>query len=186
MSFFTMPVNENALSDYSVYVRNPIDLSTIKYKLDGTLPTDVRTCNAINRAAAHRYTFYSEFISDLKRVFANALKYNKMHLEEDITGLSKEIYAAAELLQVSSNIHFIPYVCTDKLIFICMIQTKLDGLLPALTVSLADKIERNKITSNESAQRDHERAVKRQKEEEQARIFENQKLAELKVLNLSL
>ena len=38
ISYFQQPVNEKTVSDYSVYVRNPSDLSTIKYRLDGTLP----------------------------------------------------------------------------------------------------------------------------------------------------
>jgi hypothetical protein len=38
ISYFQVPVNVNLIADYSVYVRNPTDLSTIKYRLDGTLP----------------------------------------------------------------------------------------------------------------------------------------------------
>ena len=37
--FLIRPFDETALTDYFVYVRKPIDLSTVKYKLDGTVPT---------------------------------------------------------------------------------------------------------------------------------------------------
>ena len=47
ISFFQVPVNEQAITDYSVYVRNPADLSTIKYRLDGTLPGTANIANAI-------------------------------------------------------------------------------------------------------------------------------------------
>jgi len=35
------------VSDYSVYVRNPADLSTIKFRLDGSLPTNLNVANII-------------------------------------------------------------------------------------------------------------------------------------------
>lgn len=38
-----------AISDYSVYVRNPADLSTIKYRLDGTLPSALRVADLIGK-----------------------------------------------------------------------------------------------------------------------------------------
>lgn len=47
ISFFQVPVDEHALADYSVYVRNPIDLSTIKYRLDRSLPGTAQVAAAI-------------------------------------------------------------------------------------------------------------------------------------------
>ena len=49
LSFFIYPVNLQQLSDYAVYVRNPIDLSTIKYKLDGTLPSVQAIVDLVNK-----------------------------------------------------------------------------------------------------------------------------------------
>jgi hypothetical protein len=55
LSYFVYPVNLQQLSDYSVYVRNPIDLSTIKYKLDGTLPSVQAILDILNKQSP-RYT----------------------------------------------------------------------------------------------------------------------------------
>lgn len=49
ISFFQVPVDEHALADYSVYVRNPTDLSTIKYRLDGSLPGTAQVAAAIGK-----------------------------------------------------------------------------------------------------------------------------------------
>jgi hypothetical protein len=55
LSYFVYPVNLQQLSDYSVYVRSPIDLSTIKYKLDGTLPSVQAILDLLNKQSP-RYT----------------------------------------------------------------------------------------------------------------------------------
>jgi hypothetical protein len=47
ISYFLQPVNEQSVTDYAVYVRNPIDLSTIKFRLDGSLPGTQFIANAI-------------------------------------------------------------------------------------------------------------------------------------------
>jgi hypothetical protein len=51
IGYFQEPVNVKAISDYSVYVRNPADLSTIKYRLDGTLPSALRVADLIGEFA---------------------------------------------------------------------------------------------------------------------------------------
>ena len=56
ISYFQVPVNKQLLNDYSVYVRNPMDLSTIKYRLDGTLPGTAAVAQAIGMI--HLYVFY--------------------------------------------------------------------------------------------------------------------------------
>ena len=56
LGYFIYPVNEKELSDYGVYVRNPIDLSTIKYKLDGTLPGIVAIKDSINKKLPKVYS----------------------------------------------------------------------------------------------------------------------------------
>ena len=104
-----------------MYVRSPIDLSTIKYKLDGTISTIPKIADAINRNAP-RYSKFGEFIADLRLVFANALKYNKAHLHSDSTGTSQKVYDAALAL-----------------------QEKLEGLLNLFSVHLCDRILRNNI-----------------------------------------
>lgn len=68
---------------------------------------------------AKRYSKYGEFVSDLRRVFSNAIKYNSAHLASDTTGITKLVYEAAQFL-----------------------QEKLEGLLAPFTVHLADRIER--------------------------------------------
>ena len=92
------PVPEDMLSDYAVYVRHPVDLSTIKYRLDGSLPSVAQMSELVNKGA-RRYETVMELVVDLKRVFQNAIKYNKVHLETDNTGLSVKIYEAAQVLQ---------------------------------------------------------------------------------------
>ena len=66
------------VSDYSIYVRNPIDLSIIKDRLEKCA-----------------YNTYFEFVQEVRLVFKNAQNYNKVHLAKDTTGISKEIYDKA-------------------------------------------------------------------------------------------
>lgn len=156
LSFFLQPVNEASLSDYSVYIRSPIDLSTIKYRLDGTLPGSTIISEAINRQLP-RYLKYGEFVGDLRRVFTNALKYNKLHLATDSTGMSQKVYDAA-------------------LIY----QERLEALLSLFTVGLADRVERTRIANMEAAQKEADKLAKHMREEEEAKRFEKAMIAELK------
>jgi hypothetical protein len=125
LTYFIYPVNEQALSDYSVYVRNPIDLSTIKFKLDGTLPGVQTICELINKQIP-KYSYFSEFLTDVRRVFTNSLKYNKEHLLTDSTGVTKLVLEAAESL-----------------------GARVELLIPMFTVHLADRIERIRIAYEE-------------------------------------
>ena len=72
------------------------------------------------------YVHYWEFVDDLKRVFTNALRYNKEHLLTDTTNTSKMIYDAAE-----------------------MFSARVDSLIPPFTVSLADRLERLRLAKEE-------------------------------------
>ena len=101
-----------------------MDLGTVKNKLEKTSPassTSVAsgyTSKDIDPATVPRYENYYEFLSDCRRIFSNAIKYNEVHVDSDSTGLSKLIYEAALSL-----------------------QEKLEGLIPTFTINLVDKIE---------------------------------------------
>eukprot|EP00981_Chlorochromonas_danica_P009874 scaffold2858_cov245-Ochromonas_danica.AAC.13 len=142
LPFFLEPVNEKDVTDYIVYVRHPADISSIKYRLDGTLPVDSRIANAINKHAP-RYQTYGEFLTDMRRVFSNAITYNQVHLESDTTGMSKIIYEAAQ-----------------------MYSERLEGLLPKLTMGFADRVQRAKLDAKELAEQ-LESIRKRKLEQEQ-------------------
>ena len=96
-----------------------------------------------------RYVKYGEFIADLRRVFSNALKYNGAHLASDSTGITKLIYDAAEML-----------------------QERLEGLLGPFTVHLTERVERARITNAESQIRLAEQRAIIEKEEAEAKQFE--------------
>jgi hypothetical protein len=185
-------VNVKAISDYSVYVRNPADLSTIKFRLDGTLPSALRVADLIGTCGyfcfcldcpAHslgcwypwthclvlniafsessdrrrvvadktvkRYIKFGEFVADLRRVFSNAIKYNGAHLASDTTGITRAVYDAAKML-----------------------QERLEGLLGPFTMNLAERIDRAKLTNAENQQRQAELRAKLEKEEAEAKKFE--------------
>jgi hypothetical protein len=82
LDFFRKPVDDRNLPDYAMYVRKPMDLSTVRNKLE-----------------ENKYRTYSEFIEDCRRVFTNAIKYNGANKDTDSTGLSLIIYNAAVYLQ---------------------------------------------------------------------------------------
>lgn len=94
-------------------------------------------------------------MSELRRCFANAVKYNGAHLTSDTTGSSQRVYEAA-----------------------LMMQEKLEGLLSGFTLSLCERIERMKISNAENATRMAESRAKAEKEEAEARKFE-QKVCKL-------
>lgn len=128
------PVDETQLTDYSVYVRKPMDLSTIKYRLDGTLPplsSRPESATVTKLIKQHsEYNFYGEFVEDLKRIFDNAIKYNSVHRDSDTTGVSQYVYDAAIAM-----------------------RSKLDTWLPDFTLRLYDKLERQRIQYEEENER---------------------------------
>lgn len=69
VGWFTTPPFMPA--DYAVYVRRPMDLGTIAAKLDK------------GGAQFGGYSTYGEILSDVRLVFANAIKYNSHHLDDD-------------------------------------------------------------------------------------------------------
>ena len=96
-----------------------------------------------------RYQKYSEFVADLRRVFTNAIKYNKAHLDTDTTGSSQLVYDAA-----------------------IMLQERLENLLSMFTVNLAERVDRMRISNAENQLRLAEQRAKKEKEEAEAREFE--------------
>jgi hypothetical protein len=98
-----------------------------------------------------RYSKFGEFVADLRRVFSNALKYNGAHLTSDDTGITRLVYDAA-----------------------LMLQERLEGLLPTFTVHLAERIERARITNAEQRSLIEADRAKREKEEAEAKRFEQQ------------
>jgi hypothetical protein len=107
LGYFAVPVDTARISNYAVYVRNPVDLSTIKAKLDGcTVSTNKEISSATAaailataNAAGGSYRNYGQFLGDLRRMFANAINYNSKHMDTDSTGISKLVYEAAIYLQ---------------------------------------------------------------------------------------
>lgn len=85
LSFFTTPVNLKVLSDYSIYVRKPMDLSTVRAKLESIPP---------------KYVCYHEFVDDVKLIFSNAITYNRIHENTDTTGVSANVLNAALHFQI--------------------------------------------------------------------------------------
>lgn len=79
-SWLSVPVNGAIVPDYAMYVRKPMDIGTAKRKLE-----------------AYDYTSYHSFIEDLRLVFSNAIKYNSVHMESDLTGTSKEVVEKAAI-----------------------------------------------------------------------------------------
>jgi hypothetical protein len=89
LSYFSSPVNEESIDDYSMFVRKPMDLATVKVKLEGqaNIPSGgIYGVGGLITKMPPRYNNYGEFINDLRIIFVNALKYNKAHLESDDTG----------------------------------------------------------------------------------------------------
>lgn len=82
IQYFVLPVDQKLVTDYSVYVRRPMDLSTIRGKLEP--PT-----------GPPKYNSYFEFVEDVRIVFSNAIAYNRAHEHTDTTGISKKILDAA-------------------------------------------------------------------------------------------
>jgi hypothetical protein len=153
LSYFLAPVDVNLVADYTVYIRHPIDLSTIKYKLDGTEPTVEWISISINKLTP-RYSRMGDFLQDLRKVFTNAETYNKAHIETDTTATSKLVYEAA-------------------LVF----EEKLENLLPRFTLTMADRIECARITNKELKEKEEVDRLRRIRDEEETKEIE-QKMIE--------
>jgi hypothetical protein len=82
INYFTPPVDQKLLSDYSIYVRKPMDISTIRSKLESPY-------------GPPKYHCYHDFVEDLRLVFSNAIAYNRVHENTDTTGVSKKVLDAA-------------------------------------------------------------------------------------------
>jgi hypothetical protein len=108
-------------------------------------------------AAGGRYGTYGQLVGDLRRMFTNALAYNKKHLETDSTGLSKGVYEAAIFL-----------------------QEKLERLITLFTIDVADKIQRGQLINEEKNKK--ESAVRQRQDEiaEELRVYRAEELARLK------
>lgn len=116
LSYFTQELDPRLCPpDYNMYVRRPMDLGTIEYRLEATFQ------NA-TKVVKEPYRGYGEYIENLRRVFTNAIKYNSKHVESDDTGVSAMLYEAAMDYQV-----------------------RLEGLLGMFTIEIAEKLERNRI-----------------------------------------
>lgn len=99
--------------------------------------------------SAKRYIKYGEFVTDLRRCFTNAIKYNSAHLASDTTGISQLVVDAAKFL-----------------------QERLEGLLPMFTVQLCERVDKARISNEENQLRMAEERAKREKEEAEAKKFE--------------
>lgn len=93
-SWLSVPVQ--GFADYAVYVRNPMDIGTVKRKLE-----------------AFEYTSYHAFIEDLRLVFKNAVTYNSAHIESDTTGLSKEMVEKATSCMAALDEYLYPTFSVD-------------------------------------------------------------------------
>lgn len=142
MDIFLLPLDETQLAeldDYYVHVRKPMDFSTIKYRLDGTLPhiaLPAATGGAIRSKALQakiqqhsRYKTYGEFFSDLKLVFDNAIRYNSQHKADN---------------EVSAQVH------TAALTF----RKRLEEAIASFTLRVIDKLERIRLKREEDAERE--------------------------------
>jgi hypothetical protein len=156
LSYFIQPVDVSLVTDYLVYVRQPADLSTIKYRLDGTEPSSQIINQAINRHAS-RYQKIHDFITDIRRVFSNAKLYNKNHLESDTTQISKAIYEAATIF-----------------------EEKLENLLPRFTLGLTDRIECCRLQNKEFRQMEESKRLRKLKDEEETRQLEQAMIEDYK------
>ncbi len=71
MGWFCVPVVMP--SDYSVYVRKPMDLGTVQKKLH----------KGLNKSHEGGYMSYGEFLNDLRLTFKNSIKYNAVHMQDE-------------------------------------------------------------------------------------------------------
>lgn len=148
LSYFSYPINEILLSDYNLYVRKAMDLSTIKLRLEGDAAKNSFAMRAVQeqgKPIPRKYIYYGEFFSDLRLVFSNAIKYNSAHKDTDNTGVSKNIYESA-----------LKY------------QKRLEDVIALFSVDLAERILRTRI-QQELVEKENS-IIRKQKEEEAAML----------------
>lgn len=156
LGYFIHPVDVSLVTDYLAFIRHPIDLSTIKYRLDGTEPSLSVIAQAINKHSP-RYSRFSEFVTDLRKVFTNAQHYNKQHLETDTTQTSRAVYEAA-----------------------IAFEEKLEGLMPKFTLNLADRVVCARVIMKENQQIEEERRKKKLLDDEETKILEEKMIEDYK------
>eukprot|EP01035_Chromulina_nebulosa_P021190 gene21190-27452_t len=162
LDFFLTPIDASLLADYYGYVRKPMDLTTIKYRLDGSLPypassTKPEIVALLKLIQQHKlYTTYWDFICDLRRVFDNAIVYNSAHVLSDTTGLSQRIVDAA-----------------------IFYKEKLENLIGTFSIKLIDKLERNKIKKDEDAELENRKRNRFEDIEQSVQIFKNKEKEKL-------
>jgi hypothetical protein len=87
ISWFASPVNDrNIVDDYKAKIPHPMDLGTIQSKLE--------------KNTAHGYKNLAGFVLDVRRVFANALRYNTS-IKDSLRPIAVEMLLEVErLLQI--------------------------------------------------------------------------------------
>ncbi|KAJ1430452.1 hypothetical protein B484DRAFT_50806 [Ochromonadaceae sp. CCMP2298] len=156
VSYFDLPVDVAQITDYSVYVRRPADFSTVRYRLEGVLPGDLRVRGLMDMGA-RPYKTVGDFLEEVRRIFSNAAKYNQPKRATD--PVSDAVFLAAERL-----------------------RERFETLLCTTSVTLAELQERRRILSTDSAKLELESLAVR--EREQARDRENYaRLMEDKIRN---
>lgn len=157
VSYFSVPVDEKLLSDYALYVKKPIDLSTVKVRLEG--PTSSTYFhNNTQLKVPPRYKKYGEFISDLRLIFQNAIKYNGAHLTSDSTGISRKVYDAAFEL-----------------------QERLEANIPSFTLDLADRILRKRLENDELYAREEQIRKRHEEEVREITDFSKEQMEKVKL-----
>lgn len=81
---FDRPITKADAPDYHLYIKNPMDLSTIRTRLDGTT----------------HYTRNQEILDDIRLVFANCIKYNREDAEEYQCAVNLEKFFDKELKRI--------------------------------------------------------------------------------------
>jgi hypothetical protein len=141
--FFLHPVPIKDVHDYSVYVRHPMDFITVKEKLE-----------------KQRYATYGSFLKDLKLIFANAMVYNKVHMETD--PISKSCYQSAVFL-----------------------NEKLESWLhEEFSIDVAERILYNRIKADEGAVVEAQKKEIKEKFDQELNEFRRQEIARLKSSDL--
>lgn len=156
LHLFYVPVDTVAIVDYSVYVRQPMDLSTLKYKLDGTEPIDPVVKRLVNLSSP-RYVTYGQFLEDFRRIFSNAKKYNVIYKDTDDSGVSRSVYEAAIIL-----------------------ADRLESLLPKFTLTLCDKIECVRLNKSKQMREMEEARRKKAEEEAEKQLIKARLIEEMK------
>jgi hypothetical protein len=152
VSYFDVPVDVVHVTDYSVYVRRPADFSTVRYRLEGQLPGDLRVRGLMD-LGARPYKTVGDFLEEMRRVFSNATKYNQPKRATD--PVSDAVFLAAQRL-----------------------SERFEALLCTTSVTLAELSERRRILSKDSAKLESESLAVKERElqrdrDNYARLIEN-------------